>query len=111
MLGFIFGYAAANSRNKVRARRDAQPSGYAEWEAGFLFAAAVIGFFWPVHLGLSLRNWGLYPVAAIILAIIAGIAGLATGYGYLVIGFIYSGIWAAITIDRGVRQEQYQGED
>lgn len=105
MIGLFLAYGAGRAAGRARRRRESLPDGYAEFETAVLLAAAGIGLIWPIHLGYKLVQWGLRVGWAIAVAIIAGLLGLATGWGYLVIGFIYSGFWAASLILRGSRDE------
>lgn len=100
MIGLFFAYRAGKAAGRARRRRESLPDGYAEFESALLLTAAGIGLVWPIHLGYKLSQWGLRVGWAIAVAIIAGILGLATGLGYLVIGFIYSGVWVAGLIMR-----------
>lgn len=111
MMGFILGYSVAKSSSRARARRDERPDGYGAFEFMVLMGALFIGVMWPIHLGIVLRGWGLHLALAISIATALGIIGLATGWGYVVIGFIYSGIWLGVLIDRGVRSEQLAAAD
>ena len=103
MIGLLFAYGAGRAAGRARERRESLPDDYAEFEAAVLLTAAGIGLIWPVHLGYKLTQWGLRIGWAIAVAVTAGVLGLATGWGYLVIGFIYSGIWVAGLISRGSR--------
>ena len=106
MIGLFLAYGAGRSAGRARRRRESLPDGYEEFEVAVLLAAAGIGLIWPIHLGYKLSQWGLRIGWAIAVAVIAGLLGLATGWGYLVIGFIYSGIWVAALIVRGSRDEE-----
>lgn len=103
MIGLFLAYGAGRAAGRARERRESQPDGYAEFETAVPLAAAGIGLIWPVHLGYKLAQWRLRIGWAVVVASIAGVLGLATGWGYLVIGFIYSGIWVAGPISRGSR--------
>lgn len=105
MIGLLLAYGAGRAAGRSRERRESLPDGYAEFETAVLLAAVGIGLIWPVHLGFKLAEWGLRIGWVIAVATIAGILGLATGWGYLVIGFIYSGIWVAGLIVKGSRDE------
>jgi hypothetical protein len=105
MIGLFLAYGAGRAAGRARRRREILPDGYAEFETAVLLTAAGIGLIWPIHLGYKLAQWGLRVGWAIPVAIIAGLLGLATGGGYLVIGFLYSGIWVAGLIVRGTREE------
>jgi len=100
MIGLFFAYRAGKAAGRARRRRERLPDGYAEFESALLLTAAGIGLVWPIHLGYKLAQWGLRLGWAIGAAAMAGILGLATGWGYLVIGFIYSGVWVAGLIMR-----------
>jgi len=95
MIGLFVAYGAGRAAGQACARRECLPDGYDEFETAVLLSAAGIGLVWPIHLGYKLTRWGLRVGWAIAVASIASILGLATGWGYLVIGFIYSGIWVA----------------
>lgn len=71
-----------------------------------LLSALVVGAGWPIHLGFVLTRWGVHVAASIVIATIAGVIGLATGVGYVIIAIVYSGIWLAVLINRGTRAEQ-----
>ena len=105
MIGLFLAYGAGRAAGRARERRESVPDGYAEFESAVLLSAAGFGLIWPIHLGYKLAQWGLRFGWALVVAIIAGVLGLATGWGYLVIGFIYSGIWVAGLIVRGTRDE------
>jgi hypothetical protein len=106
MIGLFLAYGAGRAAGRARRRRESLPDGYAEFETAVLLTAAGIGLIWPVHLGYKLVQWGLRVGWAIAVAIIAGLLGLATGWGYVVIGFIYSGVWVASLIERGSRDPE-----
>ena len=105
MIGLFLAYGAGRAAGRARERRESLPDGYAEFESAVLLTAAGVGLIWPIHLGLKLWQRGLRVGWAIAVAVIAGVLGLATGWGYLMIGFIYSGIWVAGLIVRGSREE------
>jgi hypothetical protein len=105
MIGLFLAYGAGRAAGRARRRRESLPDGHEEFETAVLLAAAGIGLIWPIHLGYKLAQWGLRIGWAIAVAIIAGLLGLATGWGYLVIGFIYSGVWVAGLTVRGSREE------
>ena len=105
MIGLFLAYGAGRAAGRARRRRESLPDGHEEFETAVLLAAAGIGLIWPIHFGYKLAQWGLRIGWAIAVAIIAGLLGLATGWGYLVIGFIYSGIWVAGLVLRGSREE------
>ena len=111
MMGIIVGYAAARSASRAQARRRARPAGYAEFEFMVIVIALLIGIAWPIHLGMVMQRRGLPAAWAISIAALLGIIGLATGPGYVIIAVVYSGVWLAVLIDRGVRaEEQARGE-
>jgi hypothetical protein len=91
------------ARSASGSPRESLPDGYAEFESAVLRTAAGVGLIRPIHLGYKLTQWGLRIGWAVAVAFIAGVLGLTTGWGYLVIGFIYSGIWIAGLIIRGSR--------
>ena len=95
MIGLFLAYGAGRATGRARERGESLPDGYAEFEAAVLLAAAGVGLIWPLHLGYKLAQWGLRIGWAVTVTIIAGVLGLATGWGFLVIGLIYSGIWVA----------------
>jgi len=105
MIGLFLAYGAGRATGRACRRRESLPDGYEEFETALLITAAGIGLIWPVHLSYKLAQWGLRVGWAVPVAIIAGLLGLATGWGYLVIGFIYSGVWVASLILRGSRNE------
>ena len=101
MIGLFLAYGAGRAAGRARERRESLPDGYADFESAVLLTAAGVGLIWPIHLGYKLTQWGLRIGWAITAAFIAGVLGLATDWGYLVLGFIYSGIWVAGLITRG----------
>jgi len=105
MIGLFLAYGAGRAAGRARRGRESLPDGYEEFETAVFLAAAGIGLIWPIHLGYKLAQWGLRVGWAVAVAIIAGLLGLATGWGYVVIGFIYSGIWVAGLVVRGSREE------
>lgn len=105
MIGLFLAYGAGRAAGRARRRRERLPDGYTEFETAVLLTAAGIGLIWPVHLGYKLARWGLRVGWAVPVAMIAGLLGLAMGWGYLVIGFVYSGIWVAGLVVRGSREE------
>lgn len=105
MIGLFFAYAAGRAAGRARERRESLPDGYAEFESAVLLAAVGVGLIWPIHLGYKLTQWGLRIGWSVAVAIVAGLLGLATGWGYLVIGFIYSGIWVAGLTVGGSRED------
>lgn len=107
MIGLFLAFGAGRAAGRARERRESLPDGYAEFESAAMFTAAGIGLIWPVHLGYKPTQWGLRVGWAIAVAVMAGVLGLATGWGYLMIGFIYSGIWVAGLIVRGSREEDW----
>ena len=100
MISEFFAYRAGRAAGRARRRRENQPEGYQEFETALLLTAAGIAFIWPIHFGIKLAQWRVPVVLAVIAAIVAGVLGLATGWGYVVIGFIYSGIWVAMLITK-----------
>lgn len=107
MIGLFLAYGAGRAAGRARERRENLPDGHAEFESAVLLTAAGIGLIWPIHLGYKLTRWGLRIGWAIAVATIAGVLGLATGWGYLVIGFIYSGTWVASPVVRVGRDEEW----
>lgn len=105
MIGLFLAYGAGRAAGRARERRESLPDGYAEFETAVMLTAAGVGLIWPVHLGYKLTQWGLRMGWAIAVASVAGVLGLLTGWGYLVIGFIYSGIWVVGLIVRGSSEE------
>ena len=101
MIGLFVAYGAGRAAGRSRERRESLPDGYAEFESAVLLAAAGIGLIWPIHFGYKLTQWRLRIGWAVTVAFIAGVLGLAAGWGYLVIGFIYSGIWVAGLASQG----------
>lgn len=106
MIGLFLAYGAGRAAGRARRRRESLPDGYAEFETAVLLTAAGVGLAWPIHLGYKLAQRGLRIGWAVAVTSIAGVLGLATGWGYLVIGFMYSGIWVAGLISRGSRDEE-----
>lgn len=105
MIGLFLAYGAGRATGRARERRESLPDGYAEFESAVLLAAAGVGLIWPIHCAYKLTQWGLRIGWAVAVAIVVGVLGLATGWGYLVIGFIYAGIWVAGLILRGTRED------
>lgn len=105
MIGWFLAYGAGRAAGRARRRRETLPDGYAESESSVLLSAVGVGLIWPIHLGYKLTQWGLRIGWAIAFAAIAGLLGLVSGWGYLVIGFIYSGMWVAELVVRGSREE------
>lgn len=105
MIGIFVAYGAGRAAGRARERRESLPDGYADFETAVLLAVAGIGLIWPVHLGYKLAQWGLRIGWAIAVAAIAGVLGLLTGWGYLVIGLIYSGTWVAGLVTSCNREE------
>ena len=105
MIGLFLAYGAGKAAGRARERRESLPDGYAEFESAVLLAAAGVGLIWPSHLGYKLTQWGLRIGWAIAVAVIAGALGLLTGWGYLVIGLIYSGTWVAGLVTSCNREE------
>ena len=110
MIGLFLAYTAGKSVQRSRQRRAERPYGYEEFEFVVLMSAVAIGPIWPVHLVFVLTKWGLHVGWSVTIATIAGIIGLATGAGYIVIGIIYAGIWLTVLISRGVAQEEQEFE-
>ena len=106
MIGLVLAYTAGKSVQRSRQRRAERPVGYEEFQFVVLMSAVAIGAIWPVHLGFVLTKWGLHVGWSVTIATLAGIIGLATGAGYIVIGVIYAGIWLTVLISRGVAQEE-----
>ena len=105
MIGLFLAYGAGKAAGRARERRESLPDGYAEFESAVLLAAAGVGLIWPIHLGYKLTQWGLRIGWAIAVAVIAGALGMLTGWGYLVIGLIYSGTWVAGLVTSCNREE------
>ena len=105
MIGLFVAYGAGRAAGRARRRRESLPDGYAEFETAVLLTAAGVGLIWPIHLGYKLAQRGLRIGWAVAVAVVVGLVGLATGWGYLVFGFFYSGIWVAGLVVRGSREE------
>lgn len=100
MISEFFAYRVGRAAGRTRRRREIQPEGYQEFEAALLLTAAGLALIWPIHFGVKLAQWRAPVALAVIVALIVGVLGLATGWGYVVIGFIYSGIWVSSLILR-----------
>lgn len=105
MIGFLLGYGVARSQAKSRARREALPEGYSEFEFVVILSSLFVGAIWPIHLGFKLTAWGLHVAWSVVIATLVGVIALATGAGYVVIAVVYAGIWLAFLIDRGTREQ------
>jgi hypothetical protein len=106
MMGFLFGYAVANSASNARTRRQNTPDGYEVWEFFVIMGTILIGIIWPIHLAVKLSHWGLNLGWAIFTGMVVGIIGLLTGPGYILIGIIYAGIWLGMFIENGKAAEE-----
>jgi hypothetical protein len=106
MMGFLFGYAVANSASKARSRRQNTPDGYGEWEFLVIMGTILIGIIWPIHFAVKLSHWGLNLGWVIFTGMVVGVIGLLTGPGYIVIGIIYAGIWLGMFIENGKAAEE-----
>jgi len=106
MIGFLIGYGVGRSRAQSRARREELPEGYGTFEFMVITSSLFVGACWPVHLGFVLTRWGLHVAWSVVIATVVGIIALATGVGYVIVAILYAGIWLAVLIDKGTREEE-----
>ena len=106
MIGFLIGYGVGRSRTRSRARQQELPEGYGTFEFLVIAASMIVGACWPIHLGFVLTRAGLHVAWSVVIGTVAGILALATGVGYVIVAIVYAGIWLAVLIDKGTREEE-----
>jgi hypothetical protein len=108
VIGFLVGYGVGRSRARARDRWEAPPDGYGTFQFMVITGSLLVGAFWPIHLGFLLTRWGVHVAWSVAIAALAGAIALVagSGTGYIIIAIVYAGIWLAVLIDTGTREEE-----